>query len=230
MRENNAYPPLFWGKWPKHRIDKQKLYNLPFATIYISHIFADISAIIEISETHKWKIWHQEIFRFMVLWRILGTKGQRDFTKSQGFVANFTVLWRIFDTNVLRWISSNERIHSHSRVGLFSPQKTSKNLHFRCKIILSLPRTVFCLWNRVVFGHLAVFENCVKSRVGLISPKKTSKILQIRWVGNDDINKVLWLYRILDSWWRSAAFIQRKSYNCNFEHRIWRFWANILVL
>ena len=53
MRENNAYPPLFWGKWPKHHIDKQKLYNLPFATIYISHIFADISAIIEISETHK---------------------------------------------------------------------------------------------------------------------------------------------------------------------------------
>ena len=133
IREINAYPPLFWGKWPKNRIDKQKLYNLPLATIYISYIFADISAIIEISETYKWKIWHQEIFRFMVLWRILGTKGQRGFAKSQGFVANFTVLWRVFDTNVLWWISGNERIHSHSRVGLFSPQKSSKNLHFRCK-------------------------------------------------------------------------------------------------
>ena len=30
-----------------HRIDKQKLYKLPFATIPISPIFADISAIIE---------------------------------------------------------------------------------------------------------------------------------------------------------------------------------------
>ena len=44
MRENNAYPPLFREKWPKHRIEQQKLYNLPFATIFITHIFADIFA------------------------------------------------------------------------------------------------------------------------------------------------------------------------------------------
>jgi len=53
LRENNAYPPLFRRKWPKHRIDKQKLCMAPSATMFISHIFADILAIIEISETHK---------------------------------------------------------------------------------------------------------------------------------------------------------------------------------
>ena len=73
------------------------------------------------------------------------------------------------------------------------------------QIILSLPRTVFCLWNRVVFGHLAVFENCVKSRVGLISPQKTSKsfnfdatilsLVQIVVFGHSRVFEIGWTQR-----------------------------------
>ena len=70
---------------------------------------------------------------------------------------------------------------------------------------MSLPRTVFCLWNRVVFGHLAVFENCVKSRVGLISPQKTSKsfnfdatilsLVQIVVFGHSRVLEIEWTQR-----------------------------------
>ena len=125
MSDIYAYPPLFWGKWPKHRIDKQKLYKSPFATMFISHTFPDISAIIEISETHKSKF---DIKKFSDSW-FFGIFWTWKISKTQRFVVELNVNVRLV------------KIMSHSAslisqfCGAFSRIKDS-NQYFRSKIMI----------------------------------------------------------------------------------------------